>query len=423
MNYKARISTLRKLLIQRQESAALLVSSARPALRNRDTNYSYRQNSDFFYFTGCEDQDLALLISANHSRPILFAPEANPTLALWQGPTEDHRGLAKSLGADLVRSCYPIKEIRQKLCGHELLYYQSEPGTISSSVARELLELPGYERRAFPGSFTHADLLIEQLRLYKDPQEVQLIEEALSATFKALLLALPRLCSGSTEAELAATVHYGFSIQDCGEAFPAIVAAGRSAATLHHTPTTRRLKRGELVLFDIGAERCHYAADITRVFPVASRFSPWQRELYQIVLQAQKAALGTVRAGVPLATVHTAAARVLTEGLKDLKVLRGKTTVLQRQQAYKAYFPHGIGHSLGLDVHDVGPVRGNNEFVLQRGMVITVEPGLYFQKAAGILPACGVRIEDTVLVQNQSCKVLSRCIPKEPDDVEALLQF
>jgi Xaa-Pro aminopeptidase len=257
--------------------------------------------------------------------------------------------------------------------------------------------------------------------MHKEQYEVDLIRRANEITNEGLLYIAARLDPGLTEAHAARTIEYVFKMNDATTAFGTIVAGGSEAAVLHHRASDRKLKRGEMVLIDCGAEYKLYCGDITRVVPCGGTFSPEQRDVYEVVLAAQKAALKNIRAGVKIAKAYDAAARVMTEGLVALKVLRGKPSELFEKKAYLPYFPHGIGHSLGIDVHDVGNLRGNKEATLEAGMVITVEPGLYFPKKVGKVPACGVRIEDNVLVTAKGCEILSAGFPKEISEIEALV--
>jgi Xaa-Pro aminopeptidase len=258
------------------------------------------------------------------------------------------------------------------------------------------------------------------MRLFKEPGEVKLIREAAAITNHALFETMPFVIPGQAESTIAATIEYWFRLQGATTGFNTIAATGPSAATLHYSHQSRALKRGDLLLIDCGAEHRLYSADITRVVPVGGVFSGPSKEVYEIVLAAQKAAIKAVKNNVLIRTVYDAAARELTHGLVSLGVLRGKVSALMAKKAYKPYFPHGIGHSLGLDVHDVGNLRGNNAAVLKSGMVFTIEPGLYFPKKVRNVPACGVRIEDDVLVTARGAEVLSVGFPKETREIESL---
>ena len=414
-----RIAALTKKL--NETHGAMLLSSAPQAARNRDTHYPYRQNSDFFYLTGSTERDLNLLISFTMKRPLLIAPKADPKRVLWEGKQEHPKKLAASLGADLVISDDPHREILPRLKGAEVLYYQSADRTPSFEIATQIASRPSHERRGIPSRIEVADSLITPLRLIKDPEEVETIRKAIAVTESALEEALAYLAPGVPERFLQATVDYWFRVYGGSNAFTSIVGSGAHAAILHYERGEGIARKSDLVLIDCGAEYECYASDITRCFPASGRFEGVTAEVYDIVLAAQEAAIKKVKSGIQVGVVYDAAARVLTEGLLDLKVLKGKLGTLLQNRAYLPYFPHGIGHTLGIDVHDVGNFRGNNAAVLEEGMVITVEPGLYFPRKTGKVPACGVRIEDDVLVTKSGAEVLT-AFPKKRAAVEEVME-
>ena len=418
--YRRRVRRVIAELKASGQAAALLLSSAPPSTRSRDTSHPYRQCSDFYYLTGASSPDLVLLLRA-HGESALIAPEPDEHRIVWEGrPHEDPRAIAQRLGITPIIVRNVRAEVLSRLRQQEALYFQNTPGSVAWNISRELIETSSHLRGAFPRHFVHADALLEEMRLYKEPFEVRLISEAATRTNRALYEILPFVDAGQSEANLAATIDYWFKVQGAVPAFNTIVATGPSAATLHYHALSRKLRRGEMLLIDCGAEYGLYAGDITRVLPVGGVFGDVHGAIYDCVVEAQQAALRKVRHGVRIRAVYDAAARVLTEGLVDLGVLKGKVSSLMNAAAYKPWFPHGIGHSLGLDVHDVGNLRGNNEAVLKRGMVFTVEPGLYFRRKAGHAPPCGVRIEDDVLVEAKGCRVLSAGFPKERAEVEQL---
>jgi Xaa-Pro aminopeptidase len=260
------------------------------------------------------------------------------------------------------------------------------------------------------------------MRLIKSPEEVSLIMKAAEITNEALYSVMPLMIAGTAEAEIKETLEFVF--RSCGGevAFDSIVATGKNAAVLHYHRTESRLKRGDMVLLDCGAALGGYASDISRTIPVHGEFEERSRIVYEAVLKAQQAAIKAVRPGIAIEVIYRAAALELISGLKRLGILKGTSAALYKQSTFKEYFPHGIGHSLGLDVHDVGELRGNNRAVLSEGMVITIEPGLYFPKSLKQVPACGVRIEDDVLVTRNGARILTEGFPKNPDDLTGLFQ-
>ena len=419
--FRRRITRVWEALKEEHVPSALLISSACQAPKSRDTFHPFRQDSDFYYLTGSLSRDLVLLLSSSAKTPLLFAPPPDQKQLLWEGKTTKARRLADQIGADLIVSSGLEKEVINRLNRIECLYFQNRRGTLAWKIAQTLIEKPSHLRGSLPARFCSADLILHELRLYKEPEEVALISRAAEITALALRSALPYIKAGNSEAQLAATLDYCFRLEGAQPAFETIVACGKNGATLHHHPGPAKLRSEDLVLIDCGAQSEMYCADITRVLPVNGRFSQAERELYAIVLEAQLAAIAKIRPGITVQTVHKAAARIITAGLVELKILRGRTSQLLAKQAYKPFFPHSIGHNLGLDVHDVGLVREEGSTVLKAGMVITVEPGLYFRKNLGKFRPCGIRIEDDILVTAAGAKVLSPGFPKDWREIERLL--
>lgn len=419
---RARILRVKRLLQERhEEPSAIIVSSAPRPNRSHDTDFPYRQNSDFFYLTGSFEKDQTLLITSGKEPATLFSKPIDSHTVLWEGAPENSEERAESLGVELVLTDSPIVEVIEKLKGTHVLYYQSIEGSLSLSVASRLLPIRPHRRKQLPSTFITSDEILPKLRLYKSPQELELIRKAISITEVALREAAPSISPGIKESFIKSTVDYWFRVNDCEPGFNTIVASGPSAAVLHYEKANREIKREDLLLIDCGAEHNCYSADVTRVYPASGTFSEIHRDLYTIVLDAQRAAIRRVKHGAKVAAVYNAAARVLTEGLVDLKVLKGRVSKLVDTKAYKPYFPHGIGHSLGMDVHDVGGFHNNNEAVLEEGMIMTIEPGLYFPKKVGKIHPLGIRIEDDVLVTKKGFEVLTERIPKDPSEVQGIM--
>lgn len=416
-----RINTILKSLRRSKTPVALIVSSSSASgYPNFGTN-SLQQDSDFYYLTGSEQQDAVLLISSRIGKPILLCTKRSAIKVAFNGKLSNQKTLAKKLGVEMIEATDPQALIWPALKGIRRLYHNG--CGLAHSISLQLAALP-VEYRAdenLPVSLLGSEELIAPYRSIKDRQEVKEIEEAALISSTALLQTLPLIKAGVKEYQVAATIDYWIKMFNCGIAFPTIVASGPSAATLHYSKLDRTLRRGDLVLIDFGARNNHYAADITRVIPVNGSFSPIQREIYSVVLNAQKSVISKIKPGVTVEKLHKTAVTTLTAGLIELKVLRGKLSSLIAAGAYRPYFPHGIGHALGLNVHDVGEIRSNHGAVLEKGMVITVEPGLYFSVAIGKVPACGIRIEDDVLVTRDGCQVLTEAFPKELDEIEAII--
>lgn len=419
-NYGLRIKKAIKLLRAERLPAALLVSSAPLRNLSRDQSFPYRQDSDFLYFTGSELKGALLCIAPALKKPLLIAPKVDEHALLWEGAPPDPKKIARAIGAKLIISNTPYPELKPYLKEIEILYFQNTHSSLSAAIAERIIANTA-SSAALPKRFAHADLIMEQLRLYKSTAEVRAIKAAAKVTNEALFAMLPYLKAGVKEFELAAHLEHSFKLSGCTSAFNTIVATGASAATLHYEKLNRSLKRNDLLLIDLGASYSGYAADISRTLPVSCAFLPWQQDLYQIVLDAQDAAIKRVKSGVKIASVYDAAAKVITQGLRDMRVLKGSPSSLLKQGAYKKYFPHRIGHSLGLDVHDVGALRGGGHCVLEAGMVLTIEPGLYFAKALKGIKPCGIRIEDDLLVKKNGSEILSAGFPKTVSELEDLL--
>ena len=421
-NYKQRLTKVLRLLKRAGSNAAVLISSAPHRIYSRDTNYKYHQDRDFFYLTGSSEPGLAILLRADRKKPLIFAPKIDKKRLLWDGPQYELKTALKNTASDLIEYKDYTSEILDKLKGCDTLYHQNDSQSISWRVSESLLKNPAYNQRHLPYRFIHSDNLLSNLRLVKEAAELKLIERAIEITFNSWCLSLPLLVHGTIENLLAATIDYGFKTQQSDNAFPSIVAAGKNAAVLHYHKLNSKLNSNDLLLYDIGASYQGYAADISRTVPISGKFTKEQKRLYEIVLAAQTAAISKIKHGALIATVHDAASNVIIDGLRDLKILKGSKKSILKNSSHKEFFPHGIGHSLGLDVHDPGGHRDNKAARLEKGMVFTVEPGIYFSKKVSIYPPLGIRIEDDVLVTQNGCKVLSSYIPKTSEHIEELIE-
>ncbi len=421
-----RIGRVKQRLKDERVPSALILSSAPQRTLSRDQNFAFRQDSDFFYLTGSQSPGLSLLVSTETQHPFLFVPVTTKHQILWEGAPPNYQELAQEIGAELIVSKDRLRDLLEKLKGISKLYFQNVPDSLAWKVALHLMELPSHRRGALPKAFEHSDSILAEMRLYKDAHEIELITKAARITAESIQKAAPLIRPGISESEVAAALEYGFRSSDGEVAFPTIVAGGKNAAVLHHRAGASRLEENQMLLIDCGATLQGYAADISRVFPISGVLDQKQAEIYDIVLSASRAAIRRMKDGVRLRAVQDTAVRVLTEGLKELGVLRGKTSNLIKRDAYKPYFPHSIGHSLGLDVHDIVPyshaAKAKSDFILKRGMVFTVEPGLYFAKPVRSIKPSGYRIEDDVLVTLREPVVLSSESPTAIAEVESLLR-
>lgn len=425
----------RKQLMQRVGKGNIaLIGSAAERVRNRDVHYPYRQDSDFYYLTGFnEPEALAVFIPGREQGEyILFCREYDETKALWEGAHAGLEGAVKHYEAD---DSFPIDDLDEILPGMlenkgKVFYPMGRDPDLDHSLLEWINHLRGQSRRGVtaPGELVSLEHILHEMRLFKSPAELKLMRRAAEVSAKAHVKAMQACKPGLYEYQIEAELLYQFYQGGLRHvAYPSIVAGGRNACVLHYTENKDSLKTGDLLLIDAGAECDHYAADITRTFPVSGRFTEPQKQLYQLVLDAQGAALEQIRPGLPWNAAHEAAVETLTKGLVELGILKGKVKKLIKDEKYKPFFMHRIGHWLGMDVHDVGDYKVEQEWrLLEPGMVLTVEPGLYiapdYEKVEEKWRGIGIRIEDDILVTASGYECLTSAVPKTIDDIEALMQ-
>ena len=421
--YKKRISLISNFLKKRAERSAFLISSAPVKVASRDQDYPYSPDRDFYYLTGLCSPKLTLLISNNLKKSILFVPKKNPIKEVWEGSAPDYKKIAKSLNLDLVENDFPHMEIIKILKSHKTLYFNNIQDTDTWNVSYEILSKRSDLRatQELPVNYIHSDAILENARAIKSLVEVKEIQNAAHISFGALKHTIALLAPSYRERDFSTVLECNIKLLGGQLAFANIIASGKSAATLHYNKHDQEFKKNDLVLIDFGASYNYYNSDITRVFPVSGVFNSLQAEIYDIVLKAQLLAIKKAKNNVLVKDVYDAAVKELTIGLKELGVLSGNISNLIAKKAYLPYFPHGIGHSLGLDTHDIGNFRANNNARLVTGMVFTIEPGLYFSKKIKNIPACGIRIEDDILITNKGNTVLTDMFPKERNAVEEFL--
>jgi Xaa-Pro aminopeptidase len=403
-------------------SNALIISSNPSATRSADQNHPYRANSDLYYLTGCTAPEVTLIVKDSGPDPItLIVEPEDPKKIIWEGRRQEIAPIAKEIGARVIRSQDPKKTIKEMLRDVRCIFTQTIPGTISNSIRLDFARQSGETPKRSPIACANADTILSPLRLIKSSSEIQAIAEAGAVTSEVLHSIVPMLVPGTKEREIATLIESIYRTSGGEPAFGAIVASGASAATLHYHSHTKTLKRGDLLLIDTGIELGMYASDITRTIPIGP-ISAAQTTLYEAVLAAQKAAFSAIKHNALIRDIYLAAAKEITIGLKETGVLHGSLTSLLKKEAYKPYFPHGIGHTLGIDVHDVGGLRGDNESRLKTGMVFTIEPGVYLAKPTKHLPALGIRIEDDIVVERNGCSILTEnAFPKELEDIAAVM--
>lgn len=422
-----------RLMDMMDDNSIAIVTAAGLAVRSRDTEYPFRQDSDFHYLTGFPEPDAVavLLPGRAHGEYVLFCHEKDPVQELWHGARVGADAASEAFGAD---DAFPLSDIDDILPGliegRGRVYYSmgrsrdfdsrimAWVNSIRSKVAAGAVP---------PGEFTDLDHLLHEQRLYKSAAELRQLRQAAAISVRAHRRAMVQCRPGMYEYALEAEMQHEYARHGARHAaYPAIVAGGANACTMHYTANDRRLRSGDLVLIDAGCEYRGYASDITRTFPVNGRFSRRQRKLYELVLAAQEAAFAALAPGQDWNAPHEATVDVITRGLVDLGLLSGRVEKLIQEGAYRDFYMHRVGHWLGLDVHDVGDYRPGGEWrILEPGMVLTVEPGLYVapDNTAVDRPwrGLGVRIEDDVVITEDGFELLSSGLPRSADEIEALM--
>ncbi|GAB4178510.1 MAG: aminopeptidase P N-terminal domain-containing protein [Rhodocyclaceae bacterium] len=424
-------SERRQRLIEKMGRGIALVPTAPERVRNRDTHHPYRFDSYFYYLTGFREPDAALvLIAGDEPQSILFCREKDPEREIWEGFRHGPEAARELFGFD---AAFPIGGIEEKLA--ELA---ADRGTLFYSIghdaawdARAIAALNAVREKqrsgvAAPSRIEDVRVLLDEMRLFKDAQELDAMRRAARISARAHRRAMLAAAPGRREYELEAELLHEF--RACGSAspaYPAIVASGANACVLHYVANDGVLREGDLVLIDAACEIDGYAADITRCFPAGGRFGPAQRDIYALVLAAQAAAIGCVAPGRSWDEPHQAALRVIVQGLIDMKLVEGTVDAAIASGAYKRFYMHRTGHWLGLDVHDAGAYKcGGDWRSLAPGMTLTVEPGCYIRPGEGVpeaLENIGVRIEDDVLVTEEGCEILSADAVKSIEDIETLM--
>ncbi len=431
---KKEFARRRRQLMRMMGKGGIAILPAAPAkVRNRDVEYAYRQDSDFQYLTGFgEPESVAVLIPGRpHGEFVLFCRERDPERETWDGRRAGPEGAVRDFGAD---DAFPISDIDDILPGMlehcERVYYTMG---LNAEFDQRLLGwvnvLRGRAKTGIttPGEFVALDHLLHDMRLFKSRSEIAVMKKSAKIAAAAHLRAMRAVRPGMMEYEVEAEYVHEFRRHGAEPSYHPIVGGGENACILHYVENDARLEEGQLLLVDAGCEYDYYASDITRTFPVSGSFSAEQRAVYDIVLEAQAAAIDKVRVGNHWNDPHDAAVKVITRGLVKLGLLKGRVPSLVKEGAYRRFYMHRTGHWLGMDVHDVGDYKVGDQWrVLEPGMVMTVEPGIYIapglKGVARKWQGIGVRIEDDVLVTRDGPEILSADVPRDPDAIERLIR-
>ncbi len=414
------------------DNSIALIPASRASVRSNDTEYPYRAASNMLYMTGFDEPEALMVLIPNRRQGqyIMFCRERDPLQETWHGRRLGVEDAPEALGAD---DAFPISDIDDILPGllenkQAVFHTLGKDQGFDARLLDWLNKARSSRRRdgGDPDAFISLDYHLHEMRVHKSRAELALMRKAANLSASAHARAMKKCKPGMYEYELEAELIAEYTANRAEHAFAPIVGGGENGCILHYTENDDVLVDNELVLIDSGAEVSGYAGDITRTFPVNGVFTEAQKTVYNIVLEAQLAAIEAVKIGNHWNDPHEAAVKVLTKGLRDIGVLKGKLPTLIKEEAYRPYYMHRTGHWLGMDVHDVGEYRLNGDWrALEAGMVLTVEPGLYLGNSRKIPKQyrnIGIRIEDDVVVTSKGPEVLTSNVPKNIDDIEALMR-
>jgi len=414
------------------KDAIAILPAAPVRHRNGDIEYAYRQDSHFHYLSGFPEPDAVAVLVPGRSQAeyLLFVREHDAVRESWDGARAGTEGAVERFGAD---DAFPIEDIDEILPGlleqrPQVYYSMGSHQDFDSHVLSWVNGLRAQSRQGTgaPHEFVALRHVLDDMRLYKSRAELASLRRAAHIAVGAHRRAMRFARPGRMEYEVMAELLHEFRSHNADISYYPIVGGGANACVMHYRANDQALREGDLLLLDAGCEHDYYASDITRTFPVSGRFTPSQRAVYEVVLEAQLAAIEKVRPGNHWNDPHEAAVRVITQGLVRLGLLKGKLAALLKDQAYLQFFGHRTGHWLGLDVHDVGDYKVGGEWrVLEPGMTLTVEPGIYIRPSPRVPKEfwnMGVRIEDEVLVTADVPEVLTAALEKTPEAIESLLR-
>ena len=432
--YRRRRQNILKALVKHaHKRSVLILCAATEKVRNGDCEYPYRQDSDFWYLTGFHEPDavLVLIPGRTEGQSLLFCRQRDKERELWDGHRAGPQGAVDDYGFDQAFAMEQLETLMPGLLrGCEALYYRPGSRTrFDMQMWRWLREAQQQQRKGMAPlpRIEDRDSFLHQYRMIKSEEELHIMRAAADISARGHVRAMRECSPGRMEYQLEASILHEFALHGARHpAYNSIVGGGENACVLHYTENKDQLKDGDLVLIDAGCELDHYAADITRTFPVNGRFTKNQRALYEVVLEAQQAAIACIAPGLPWDGFHKAAVQSLVEGLLRLGLLKGKPDQIIEEKLYRQFYMHGTGHWLGLDVHDVGVNWGDESPLLfEPGMTLTVEPGIYIASSNKDVDSCwhgmGIRIEDDVLVTQGGCEVMTKAAPKTVEEIEAVM--
>lgn len=425
-------SQLKEFMRRMAPKSVAIIPAAHDTRRSNDTHYRFRQDSDFFYLTGFEEPDALAVVKPEADKTYtLFVRPRDPEREIWDGRRAGVEGAQSDLGAD---EAFPVAEFESKLAdfldGADVLYYRLGVDTdLDNTIVKEIARMRAINRKPVhpPQTIVDPASIVHEMRVLKTADEIELMQRAADIAAEAHCEAMKAAKAGMQEYQLEALIEQVFRRHGAsGPAYTSIVGAGPNATVLHYINNDGELHDGDLLLVDAGAEYKGYASDITRTFPINGRYTEAQREIYDLVLKAQMACVEMVRPGTTHDQLKQRSIEILTEGMVELGLLQGKPEELIKEKKYEQFYMHGLGHMLGIDVHDVGRYYyGQESRALEPGVVMTVEPGLYIAPGTKDIPekylGIGVRIEDDVLCTTNGPRVLTTKVPKHAEEIEELI--
>ena len=410
-----------------------VIPTASTRVRSRDTDYPYRPDSDFYYFTGFSEPNAVMILAPGREDGsfILCLREKNPLTEIWDGHMEGLSGVKKNYEADQSFDIEDLETILSSLfLGRQKVFFTLGQDEVLDKILMKSFNAVRVGQRrggVVPSEIQALEPLVHEMRLIKSKYEISLMKKSAKISVDAHKRIFENCKPGVFEYQIEADIIHEFGKHGAVPAYTSIVASGQNACTLHYISNRDKMKSGQLLLTDAGCENEMYAADITRTIPVSGEYSKEQKEIYELVLEVQKNAINSIKPGQTFEGLQSDAIKGLTKGLKKLGLLKGRVDQLIKSEAYKDFYMHGIGHWLGMDVHDVGSYmdqKGKSR-KFENGMVLTIEPGIYISKKNKNVPTeyrgIGIRIEDDVLVTKSGCDVLTKALPKEIGEIESIM--